>query len=456
MMCLSEAAKALGSTWVGEDVLFTAVGTDSRSVEKSQLFVALKGEKFDGHAYAAQALAQGAAAVMVNQSANLSGLTALVVEDTYQALGQLAAFWRGKFSVPVIAITGSNGKTTVKEMVAAILRAEAGQCERVLATVGNLNNHIGLPLTLLKLREHHDYAVVEMGMNHRGEIRYLTQIGKPDVVVINNAGNAHLGELGSYEAIAEAKGEIIEGLADHGIAVLNADDRFFDYWKNLAQGKKMFSFGLQTGADVCAAFQLKADGSDITIKTEQGDVDVSLAVPGEHNVMNALAATAATLALDVPLSQIKVGLENFHGAKGRLQVVQGAQGARVIDDTYNANPMSMKAAIDVLRSVTGRHILVLGDMGELGSDAEQMHREIGAYAKNVGIEMLYTLGEMSAQISAAFGQGAKHFQEVGLLVEDLKKNMVENATVLVKGSRFMAMERVVKAITVAKDAVHKN
>lgn len=448
MMRLSEAAKALNANWVGEDVLFTSVGTDSRAIAQGQLFVALKGEKFDGHTYAAEALAQGAAAVMVNQSANLSGLTALVVEDTYQALGQLATYWRGKFSLPVVAITGSNGKTTVKEMVAAILRTEAGQDGRVLATLGNLNNHIGLPLTLLKLREHHRYTVVEMGMNHRGEIRYLTKIGKPDVAVINNAGNAHLGELGSYEAIAEAKGEILEGLGVAGIAILNADDRFFSFWETLVNGKKIIKFGLQSPADVTASYQLQTAGSALELNTPQGKVSVHLPVPGLHNVMNALAAIAAVLALNVPLASVKVGLENFHSAKGRLQVLQGLQGATVIDDTYNANPASMKAAIDVLQACAGKRILVLGDMGELGEDAPAMHKEVGEYAKHAGIDALYSLGDVSVEMSKAYGSGAKHYETLETLIDDLKKLLQANTTVLVKGSRFMAMERVVKAIVV--------
>lgn len=446
MMRLSEAAKALNATWVGEDVLFESVGTDSRTIQKGQLFVALKGEKFDGHTYAAQALEQGAAAVMVNQSSSVDGLSAaLIVADTYQALGQLAAHWRDKFTTPVLAITGSNGKTTVKEMVASILRVGLAQ-EAVLATEGNLNNHIGLPLTLLKLRGHHQNAVVEMGMNHRGEIRYLTNIAKPDVVVINNAGNAHLGELGSYEAIAEAKGEIIEGLAPHGTAVLNADDQFFAFWKQLAQGKKIISFGFKNTADVWAEAVLSSVGSEVKAHTTLGEVLFRLPVSGQHNVMNALAAVASAIASGVPLAKVQAGLENFHPAKGRLQVLPGVQGTQVIDDTYNANPMSMKAAIDVLKSCVGKRILVLGDMGELGEDAPAMHREIGAYAKNAGIEALYSLGELSAEMSQAFGEGAKHYTALDVLLEELKEHLQTNTTVLVKGSRFMAMERVVKAI----------
>jgi UDP-N-acetylmuramoyl-tripeptide--D-alanyl-D-alanine ligase len=363
-------------------------------------------------------------------------------------LGQLAAYWRDKFTVPVVAITGSNGKTTVKEMVAAILRTEAGKDDRVLATLGNLNNHIGLPLTLLKLREHHRYAVVEMGMNHRGEIRYLTKIGKPDVAVINNAGNAHLGELGSYEAIAEAKGEILEGLGAAGVAILNADDRFFSFWETLVNGKKIIKFGLQSPADVAASYQLQTAGSALELDTPQGKVSIHLPVPGLHNVMNALAAIAAVLALNVPLANVKVGLENFHSAKGRLQVLQGLQGATVIDDTYNANPASMKAAIDVLQACAGKRILVLGDMGELGEDAPAMHKEVGEYAKHAGIDALYSLGDVSVEMSKAYGSGAKHYETLETLVDDLKKLLQANTTVLVKGSRFMAMERVVKAIVV--------
>jgi UDP-N-acetylmuramoyl-tripeptide--D-alanyl-D-alanine ligase len=370
----------------------------------------------------------------------------LVVEDTCKALGELAAYWRNKFKMPLAAITGSNGKTTVKEMLASILRAATEQPDEVLATVGNLNNHIGLPLTLLKLNAQHSYAVIEMGMNHTGEISYLSKIGKPTVALINNAGNAHIGELGSFEAIAKAKGEVFEGLADNGTAVINADDVFAPLWLNLAGKHKVTTFGLKNKADVTATFQLHASASDVEINTPQGAIQVKLLTPGLHNVMNALAATSAALAMGVTLKSIAAGLENYSGVKGRLQHKVGLNGAQVIDDTYNANPMSMKVAIDVLMAMPGEKILVLGDMGELGDSAAEMHAEIGAYAKASGLTSLYALGEMSVETTKAFGAGARHYSTPQALTADLVKQMKQGVNVLVKGSRFMAMERVVDEI----------
>jgi UDP-N-acetylmuramoyl-tripeptide--D-alanyl-D-alanine ligase len=447
MMLLSEAAKAVQAKFLGSDVTFTSVGTDSRSVTKGQLFVALKGENFDGHSFAAQAIAQGAAAVLISDKA-LNVQPAILVDDTYQSLGQLAAYWRSKFDIPLAAVTGSNGKTTVKEMLASILRAECSQPDAVLATVGNLNNHIGLPLTLLKLNAQHRYAVAEMGMNHTGEISYLSKIGQPTVALINNAGNAHIGELGSFEAIARAKGEIFEGLATDGTAVINADDVFAPLWLGLAGQRKIMTFGLKNKADVTAQYQLHASASDIEITTPQGAVKVSLPTPGLHNVMNALAATSAALAMGASLQAVATGLENYAGIKGRLQQKAGLNGALVIDDTYNANPMSMKVAIDVLMAMPGEKILVLGDMGELGDNAAEMHAEIGHYIKESGLTSLYVLGEMSAETAKAFGVGAKHYVTPQDLVTDLLKQMKQGMNVLVKGSRFMAMERVVDAIVV--------
>lgn len=465
MMRLSQAATALNTIypnsakWMGEDVAFDSVGTDSRTIQKNQLFVALKGEKFDGHQYAEQAIAAGAAAVMVNadSDSNVKNLkAALIVQDTYQALGHLSAFWRSQLNIPVIAVTGSNGKTSVKEMLASILKVAAGGAEKVLATQGNLNNHIGVPLTLLKINPQHDFVVVEMGMNHSGEIAYLTQLAKPTVAIINNAGNAHLGELGSYEAIANAKGEILEGLNDAGTAVLNADDVFYPLWKNLAKDKKIITFGLNQPSDVTAAYQLQDTHSEIQLKTLSGEVALNLPVPGLHNVMNALAASAAALAVGISLSAIGQGLAAYQGAKGRLQSFKGFNGALVIDDTYNANPMSMKVAIDVLSAKAGKKILVLGDMGELGKDEIAMHEEVGVYAKNAAIDALFTLGKHSAAMTLVFGEGAKHYESLELLVNDVKKTMQADTTVLVKGSRFMAMERIAKAIIYAPSAIVEN
>lgn len=457
MMMLSEAKKAINAQLIGADTLFTSVGADSRNIVQDQLFVALKGESFDGHAFALQAIKQGAAAVMV-ASEDANAEPAILVKDTYQALGELAAYWRGKFDIPLAAITGSNGKTTVKEMLASILRAASGNDNQVLATEGNLNNHIGLPLTLLKLRAQHQFAVTEMGMNHTGEISYLSKIGKPTVALINNAGSAHIGELGSFEAIAKAKGEIFEGLASEGIAIINADDVFAPLWRNLAGERRTITFGLKTPADVSARYQLLPDSNLIDITTPEGVINVRLPTPGLHNVMNALAATATALGMGASFKNIAEGLENYAGVKGRLQHLTGVNGALVVDDTYNANPMSMKAAIDVLTAKLGKKILVLGDMGELGDDAAELHAEIGSYAKKAGIDGLLTLGNLSQEMTRAFGVDAQHYETVEALVTDLTPQMQEKSTVLVKGSRFMAMERIVNEIISKSDRndKHKN
>jgi UDP-N-acetylmuramoyl-tripeptide--D-alanyl-D-alanine ligase len=454
MMRLSEAAIATQGQVIGEDALFTSIGTDSRALAPGQLFVALRGEHFDGHAYAQQCLDQGAVAAMV--ATPQDGLSpALLVQDTRLALGNLAAHWRSKFTIPLVAITGSNGKTTVKEMLASILRAETGDEDSVLATQGNLNNDIGLPLTLLKLSSQHKYAVAEMGMNNTGEISYLSRIGRPTVALINNATMAHLGGLGTIEAIARAKGEIFEGLAEDGIAVINADDAFAPLWNMLSAPRKVLTFGLEYAADVSASYQLHADRSTVQMNTPLGAAEFSLPVAGVHNVRNALAAAAAALAMGVPLTAIAAGLSAFGGVKGRLQHKAGLNGALVIDDTYNANPASMKAAIDVLAARPGEKLLVLGDMGELGADAAKLHAEIGRYAQQAGTDALFVLGDLSHEMVAAFGDHgdksrARHYATPEALAADLTQRMSASTTVLVKGSRFMRMERVVNLITIEK------
>ena len=448
MMRLSEAALATRGQLIGADVEFCCVGTDSRAIKKGQLFVALKGENFDGHEYAAQSLEQGASAVLVSKASNVS--PAVVVEDTRLALGDLASHWRAKFDMPVVAITGSNGKTTVKEMLAAILKVATADDASVLATQGNLNNDIGLPMTMLNLGKQHRYAVLEMGMNHTGELSYLSNLAKPNVALVNNAGTAHIGELGSLEAIANAKGEIFEGLADGGTAIINADDVFANLWKNLASKHQQVTFGLKAKADVTAKYELHAASSDLELIAPNGTVKFTLPAPGLHNVSNALAAASAALALNVLLENIATGLSNFAGVKGRLQTKQGFAGAKVIDDTYNANPMSMKAAIDVLKASAGQRIFVMGDMAELCADAASMHTEIGAYAKTAGIEKFYALGELTKNAVTSFGANAMHFETIEALVESLKNMMNAETTVLVKGSRSMRMERVVDAIQLAQ------
>jgi UDP-N-acetylmuramoyl-tripeptide--D-alanyl-D-alanine ligase len=442
MMLLSEVAGALNASMRGNDVLIRSVGTDSRSIVKDQLFVAIKGENFDGNAFAQEAIKLGAAAAIVSKT-NAQAVPAVLVEDTRLALGNLAHYWRKKFDLPLIAVTGSNGKTTVKEMVTAIINSANG---KVLATRGNLNNDIGMPLTLLNMNKNHTHAVIEMGMNHEGEIRYLTKLAMPSIAVVNNAGTAHIGELGSREAIARAKGEIFEGLADDGIAVINADDEFASYWQSLNTSRKVITFGFAAHADISASYQLQANFSQVHLKTPRGGAEFSLHVLGLHNVRNALAASAIAVALGISVAEIAKGLAHFSSVKGRLNWFEGINGAAVIDDTYNANPDSMKAAIDVVSSQNTRCLFVMGDMGELGKDSQQMHKEIGAYAKEKGINQLFSFGEKSRLASEAFGQNAQHFDTLESLLEALRSHMKSGVTVLVKGSRFMKMERVVNAI----------
>lgn len=446
MMMMSEIARALNVEMIGQDVAVKNVGTDSRSITKDQLFVAIKGERFDGNGYAAEALTLGAAAALISDS-SVKASPAVLVKDTRVALGALAHHWRQKFDLPVVAVTGSSGKTTVKDMLASILNIAKGD---VLATQGNLNNDIGMPLTLLNIRTEHTSAVIEMGMNHLGEIRYLTNIACPQVAVVNNAGTAHIGELGSREAIAEAKGEIFEGLTEDGIAVINADDDFADYWRSLVSGKKVITFGLAKGADVTAQYESGNRHIQMKLKTPTGEVQVKLSVLGEHNVSNALAASAVAVALGVSNADIADGLSQFTGVQGRLNSLVGNHGAVVIDDTYNANPDSMKAAIDVLANqrVKGSDalIFVMGDMGELGAIDEAMHAEVGAYAKQKDIPVFYSFGKSSQFASKAFGTTGQHFDTLESLISAINNQMHEGACVLVKGSRFMKMERVVSAI----------
>ncbi len=447
MLDLVSAAQALGARRLGGNAEFMRVTTDSRDVRPGDLFVGIRGERFDGREFAAQALAAGAVAAMVSDvSPNpVAGARLLVVPDTRVALGQLAAYWRARFATPLIAITGSNGKTTVKEMLAAILRQSAGE-SAVLATVGNFNNDIGMPLTLLQLRARHRYAVIEMGMNHLGEIAYLSQLAKPTAALINNAGTAHIGELGSTRAIARAKGEIFEGLDMAGAAIINSDDAFAHFWHGLAKPRRVVDFGLDRKAAVSARYELAATGSLVTIVTPESQFVARLNVPGLHNVKNALAAATAAYALGIESKAIVAGIAAYRGMEGRLQRKRLPSGATLIDDTYNANPESMKAAIAVLAAHTGSKIFVMGDMGELGDSAAAMHAAIGVFAKRAGVERLFAFGELSAEAVRGFGDGGAHFATNVELVAAITGVLGPNTTLLIKGSRFMRMERVVEAL----------
>ena len=446
MWTLSQACAAAGGSLLGADATFKSVGTDSRRDCTGELFVALRGERFDGHAYVAKALEQGAVAALVDHPLDLD-LPQWLVDDTRLGLGRLAAAWRDRFPGRVAAITGSNGKTTVKEMLAAIL-AQVGPTR---ATRGNLNNDIGMPLTLLSARDE-AFLVLEMGANHHGEIAYMTRIGRPEVALITNAGRAHLEGFGSVDGVATAKGEIAQGLPPDGVFVVPGDSIYTPLWHELAAGRRVMTFSLDGAGDLCArAERVTVTWGDEGFRTrfvaEIGGVEtpLELALAGLHNVRNALAASAAALALGVSLDAVRAGLLTLTPVPGRL-FPRRCRGLRVIDDTYNANPDSLAAAIDVLTGLPGERWLVLGDLGELGEESEALHGEVGTRARQAGVEHLATVGESSAAASAAFGEGASHFPNHSALAEHLAGRLTGDAVVLVKGSRAARMEGIVKAL----------
>jgi UDP-N-acetylmuramoyl-tripeptide--D-alanyl-D-alanine ligase len=438
---LSEAARVLNAVQHGADVTFAGLSTDTRSIRKGNLFVALQGPNFDGHDYVQQAQHEGAVAATVSRVLECT-LPQVEVEDTRLALGQLAAYWRSRFDLPLVAVTGSNGKTSVREMIAAILRP----CGETLVTRGNLNNDIGVPLTLAGLSEAHRYAVIELGANHPGEIACLTDIAKPTVAVVNNAAPAHLEGFGDLDGVARAKGELFEHLADDGICIINADDAYAGLWLSLAAPRRVISFGLVADADVHAAWQGDINGSDINLHTPSGNVAFRLPLPGRHNVMNALAASAAAIALGLSPEVIARGLSAMHAVGGRWQPCKGLQGAQLINDTYNANPASLSVALDLLAGNDDECWLVLGDMGELGDAAEALHRQMGEQARDTGLRYLFALGSLAAAAADAFGEGGEAFESLDALVNRLREQLHPGVTVLVKGSRAMRMERVVDAL----------
>ncbi|HFC52999.1 MAG TPA: UDP-N-acetylmuramoyl-tripeptide--D-alanyl-D-alanine ligase [Gammaproteobacteria bacterium] len=440
-IALSVLAERIGARLRGGDPPFSGVSTDSRTLRPGDLFVALRGPNFDGHAFAAQAQARGAVALMVDRPLE-TALPTMEVEDTRIGLGRLAAAWRGRFALPLVAVTGSNGKTTVKEMLAAIL----GRQGPVLATRGNLNNDIGVPLTLLRLRPVHRAAVVEMGASRAGEIAWLTGLARPSVALITNAAAAHLEGFGSLEGVARAKGEIYGGLEEGGVAVVNADDPFCELWLGLNRERRVITFGLEREADVSARWEARADGSKLALTTPCGAVELWLPLPGRHNVLNALAATAAAVALGVEPEAIGSGLQEVAPAPGRLERKRGIRGACIIDDSYNANPASLGAALKVLAAVPGERLLVMGDMGELGNEARQLHRQIGRAARREGIQRLYATGELSRAAVREFGSGGRHFDSREQLIDALREELGPQLTLLVKGSRSAGMEQVVEAL----------
>ena len=458
MMRLQQAQDWLpAARLVGDGhVMPVRVHTDTRSLRAGDLFVALKGENFDAHEFLAQAKAQGAVAAIAQYGLHEAGLPGLEVADTKVALGQLAAGWRAQFSLPLIAVTGSNGKTTVTQMIAFILRA--WKPEGTFATEGNLNNDIGVPLTLLRLRAGHQAGVVELGMNHPGEIAGLAAMTRPTVALVNNAQREHLEFMATVEAVALENGAVLASLDANGIAVFPADDDYTPVWRTLVGPRQTLTFALTAPADVTASAHWNNDGWQVKAKTPCGALEFALHIAGRHNVKNALAATACALAAGIPLDCIAAGLSAFVPVKGRSRAVSVALKGRtltLIDDTYNANPDSMQAAIEVLAELPGLRLLVMGDMGEVGTQGPQFHHEAGRNARALGIEKLFTLGEQSQSACAAFGEG-RHFNDIAELTAAVVAALPQVASVWVKGSRFMRMERIVQAVMAAGDDLQQD
>ncbi len=441
---LAEVAEFIPAKHRGTNVPFQFVSTDTRTIQPGDLFVALVGDNFDGHNYIDLAVEKGACAVVVSQSVETT-VPFLLVSDTTKALGRLALFNREKFNKDVVAVTGSSGKTTVKGMMATLLR----QQNEVLVTRGNFNNHIGAPITLLRLNQTYDYAMLELGASSEGEIAYIANITKPTIAIITNAMPAHLQGFGDLETIVRTKGEIIDALPDNGTAILNADSEYFEQWQARAGKRSVISFGLNDKADVRAStVEVDAIGCcEFTLHIDDESAVVHLPVMGKHNVSNALACAAACTALKMPIQLIVSGLQAFQGVEGRLLEKKGLEGSIVIDDSYNANPASVRAAIDVLSSRSGHKIFVLGDMGELGVETQVAHAEVGSYACAGDIDEFFAVGEFSRGAADSFGDNAHWFASHDSLVKFLKRKLKKNVTVLVKGSRSAKMDIVVKEIT---------
>jgi len=444
------------------DVLVQRVHTDSRSLQAGDLFVALQGERFDAHDFLPQAAASGAVAALAERGLDAAHLPGVAVADSRRALGQLAQGWRGQFDLPLIAVTGSNGKTTVTQMLASILHAGFG--DAALATQGNLNNDIGVPQTLLRLRAHHRCAVVELGMNHPGEIAGLAAMAQAHVALVNNAQREHQEFMATVQAVAEENGAVISALPPTGVAVFPADDAYTPLWQGLAGTRACMRFAMQAphgdaapAEVVLQQAQWRNDHWDVTVHTPQGEMTTALHIAGRHNVGNALAATACALAAGIGLAVIAQGLSAFEPVKGRSRafgVVCAGRAITGVDDTYNANPDSVRAAIDVLAELPGPRLLVLGDMGEVGTQGPAFHQEVGAHARASGIEHLLCLGDLAQHAAQAYGPQAQHFASIDALNAQVLQLLPQLGSVLVKGSRFMKMERVVEAIQACQD--HKN
>jgi|WetSurMetagenome_2_1015567.scaffolds.fasta_scaffold121614_2 UDP-N-acetylmuramoyl-tripeptide--D-alanyl-D-alanine ligase len=441
---LLEISKHLtNATLIGKNIAFQGCNTDTRTLQQGNLYLALKGENFNGHDFIKQAIQKGAVGIITEKKFEFD-IPQLIVLNTKIALGELAKFWRDRLKTKIVAITGSNGKTTTKEILASILKKKYN----ILATQGNLNNDIGVPLTLFQLSEEHQYAVIEMGANHPKEIGYLTNITQPQVAVITNCSPAHLEGFGNVEGVAQTKGEIYQGLSTEGIAIINANDIFSDYWCDLNNEHQIIKFGLKKSANISAK-NISFDGlkTYFILSTPNGEIDIKLNLAGKHNLMNALAASSCAIALHIDLKTIAQGLENMQPINGRLQVVSGIRNTTLLNDTYNANPASLKAALQVLANCSAPRWVALGNMLELGETAAHFHQQAGEFAQYLDIEGFVATGELSKHAIKSFGNQGFYFKTQEELIDFLKKNLPSNATLLIKGSRGSKMEQVVSALT---------
>ena len=439
---LSEIASMANGELRGEDIEVTGISTDTRNLHFGDLFIALEGEKFDGHKFIDETVEQIVSGVFIHKEV-MTQLPSILVEDTLAGMSRWANAWRRKVNPKLVAITGSNGKTTVKQMISNILSRVGNTC----STKGNLNNHIGVPLTLLNLRENNEYAVIEMGANHHGEIDHLSSLAEPQVAVITNAGPAHLEGFGSVAGVAQAKGEIIHGVCEGGTVVLNADDQYLDVWLEKSKHLKVITFGFSERATIRGEIN---DDQSLSVYMNDNYININLPLPGKHNAYNALASFAVGIAFQIDINEIKFGLENADQVHGRLQLKQGMLGASIIDDTYNANPASLQAAIEVLCSQEKEPWLVLGDMGELGEDTVSIHAHMGELAKAAGVKKLFGLGELAKQAVDEFGENGFFFNKHDVLSRELLNQMNENCCILIKGSRTMHMEDVVNFLIESK------
>lgn len=449
---LQAVASAVGGRLIGDDRPYATVSIDSRTLSAGALFVALRGPNFDATEFVAAAAARGAVGALVDRHLSApidaAALSQVVVDDPLKALQSLAKNWRNEFNIPLVAVAGSNGKTTTKEMIAAIL-SRRGSC---LATLGNLNNHIGVPLTLMRLESSCSSAVIEMGANRRGDVAQLVDFARPTVGLITNAGAEHLEGFGDMRGVAIGEGEMVAGLGSTATAIINADDEYADYWRSVAQASRIVTFGVQSAADFTAInSSLSIEQGEFctrfTLLCHLGEQSIVIAAGGAHNIANALAAAAAASAAGATLEDIAQGLASFRSVSGRLQLKAGVRGSWLIDDTYNANPSSVRAGIDVMRALKGQTWVVLGDMAELGESANDSHAAMGRYAKQSGVKRLFGFGPLSSNAAEAFGAGAEWFSDIEAMILKLQSELAAGVTVLIKGSRINRLERVVRSLT---------